>query len=88
MKSEMILVYYTTGCYDDFTRITIFVTEDEELAKRYVEKFNRILKYWKDYWYTIVNEDNWLEDDEYDFIRWNQVTETNQAYFEKIEVRK
>ena len=88
MKSEMFLVYYTYGGYDTFTRITIFVTEDEELAKRYVEKFNRILKHWKDYWNTIVNEDNWLDSDEYDFHRWYQITESNEAEYKKIEVRK
>ena len=88
MKSEMFLVYYTYGGFDDFTRISIFVTEDEELAKRYVEKFNRILKYWKDYWNTIVNEDNWLDNDEYDFRRWYKITETNEAQYKNIEVRK
>ena len=88
MKSEMFLVYYTYGGFDDFTRISIFVTEDEELAKRYVEKFNRILKYWKDYWNTIVNDDNWLDNDEYDFRRWYKITETNEAKYKKIEVRK
>ncbi len=84
---EMFLVYYTKGGHDDFTTISIFVTEDVELAKRYVEKFNRILKNWKDYWATIVNEDNFM-DDGYNFYRWYKVTGIQEAYFKEIEIRK
>lgn len=84
----MFIVYYTTGGFDDFTRVSIFVTENEKLAKSYVEKFNRILARWKAYWATIVNEGNWLDTNNYNFERWNQINDLSNAYYQKIQIRK
>lgn len=79
-KKYMWIVRYSRGSWDDFVRINVFVTTDEEKAKAYCEKFNRILTKWKEYWGQI-------EETEYNFNRWNEVLETNNSYYDKIEIR-
>lgn len=76
----MWIVRYSRGSWDDFVRINVFVTTHEEKAKAYCEKFNRILTKWKEYW-------NEIEQTEYNFDRWTQVLETNNSYYDKIEIR-
>ena len=83
----MWVVKYSTGSYDDFYTVNVFVTTNEETAQAYCEKFNRILTKWKDYWDTIVNEDNCLGDDEYNFHRWCRISGMNLAYYDKIQIR-
>jgi hypothetical protein len=57
-KQYMLVVKYSEGMYDDFCVHDIFATTDEEKAKAYVEKFNRIIEKWQVYWDTIVNDDD------------------------------
>jgi hypothetical protein len=87
-KQYMLVVKYSEGMYDDFCVHDIFTTMDEEKAKAYVEKFNRIIEKWHMYWSTIVNEDDdWLDDDTYDYYRYHQITDINTAWYDKIEIR-
>jgi hypothetical protein len=83
----MWVVKYTTGTYDDFMRHNIFVTENEELAKAYVEKHNKVLTKWQKYWEQFENEDDWMEDPTKDWNRWYQIVNRNEAYYDKIDVR-
>lgn len=82
----MYIVKYNYGSYDDFTRINVFVTNDEEKAKAYVEKFNAILKKWKEYWKQYENEDGWMEDED-KFQKWLRIADMGKAYYCEIEVR-
>ena len=45
-KQYILIVKYSEGMYDDFCVHDIFATMDEEKAKAYVEKFNRIIEKW------------------------------------------
>jgi hypothetical protein len=82
------IVKYTHGDWDGFVRVNVFATYDEEIAKAYCEKFNRILKKWKSYWAQYVNSDNWLEPSNIHFERWLYIDKTNEAYYDKLEIRK
>jgi hypothetical protein len=84
----MLVVKYSEGIYDDFCVHDIFATTDEEKAKAYCEKFNRIIGKWQGYWSTIVNEDDdWVDNDTYNFYRYHQITDINTAWYDKIEIR-
>jgi hypothetical protein len=87
-KQYMLVVKYSEGMYDDFCVHDIFATTDEEKAKAYCEKFNRIIGKWQGYWSTIVNEDDdWVDNDTYNFYRYHQITDINTAWYDKIEIR-
>lgn len=83
----MFIVQYSTGCYDDYMRHNIFVTENEEVAKAYVEKHNKVLTKWQKYWEQFENADHWMEDETRDWNRWYEITNRNVAYYDKINVR-
>jgi|694.fasta_scaffold116882_7 hypothetical protein len=46
----MYIVLYSTGSYDDYCKVPVFVTDDKEKADKYVEKFNRIYDKWSTYY--------------------------------------
>lgn len=85
--NKMYIIRYSTGMWDDFCPVNIFITTDEAKAIEYVGKFNRILNHFKAHWSKIVNEDNWLDDDKYDFRRWSQIYDANEAWYNEIEIR-
>ena len=86
-KQYMWIVQHSEGSYDSYCVHDIFATTDEEKAKAYVEKFNRIICKWQDYWETIVKDENWEDNDKYDFWRWNQINDMGRAWYDKIEIR-
>jgi hypothetical protein len=65
----------------------VFATTDEEKAKAYVEKFNRIIEKWHIYWDTIANDDDFGDDDTFNYNRYHQITDINRAWYDKIEIR-
>jgi hypothetical protein len=81
------IVKYSTGSWDDFMHCNLFVTENEELAKAYVEKHNKMLAKWQKYWEQFENEDQWMEDQTKDWNRWNKIVNRNVAYYDKIDVK-
>ena len=82
---KMYLVYYN-GTWEGFYRSPIFLTEDEEKAKAYVAKFNRILKKWQDYFESMLDKDLFSEDtNAYD--RYMQLVNIEGCYYIEIEVR-
>lgn len=83
----MFIVKYSYGDWDDFSRINIFITDSEKTAKEYVERFNSILNKWKAYWKQFENPDGWYEDDSEKFQRWLTITNTHEAYYDKIQIR-
>lgn len=52
----MYIVYYTTGSYDDFCRVPIFVTKDENKANSYKDRFNYIRDKWRQYYFEHRDE--------------------------------
>jgi hypothetical protein len=89
--NEMYLVQYSVGDWDSYT-VNIFVTDNEELAKLYVEKFRTKLKKWKDYYSKMfgIDSDLFCLEDELQnkhYNRFCQIMNTNNAYYLKIELR-
>jgi hypothetical protein len=88
---EIYLVQYSVGDWDSYT-VNIFVTDNEELAKLYVEKFRTKLKKWKDYYSKMfgIDSDLFCLEDELQnkhYNRFCQIMNTNNAYYLKIELR-
>jgi len=86
------LLGYSSGNYDDFYQNIIFSTDDKNKAEKYVEKFNRLLEKWKNY-YSNFEEDDfgfiWLKEEYINkhFKNWNKIKNINECYCQKIELR-
>lgn len=83
----MYLVYYSSGEYDTSYEYNVFVTENEDVAIAYTEKFNRILDNWKKYCIENVLDTMWDENSKYDWYKFNRIMETHRATYVKVEVR-
>jgi hypothetical protein len=88
------IVNYCRGNVDEgFRRVNLFVTMEEETAKKYVQKFNSILKKCKKYWDDWENEMISIHADSYMFCthtnmdRYYLITDIDEAFYEKIEKR-
>lgn len=85
----MYLVGYSTGSWDDWTRVPLFITADESVAKRYCKKFNRILKRARKQYG--LNREDWLmrlEENDVNYqLRQFKVNDYNEATYSPIEVR-
>ncbi len=79
--SKAYLVSYSSGTYDTYIKVNHFVTFDKNKAEVYVEKLNRILEQYKDYF---NNND---VDDESIMYYIYRTLDINCASFEEIEVR-
>jgi len=74
-------VYYTIKNWDNNTdAVTIFFTENEEFAIKYVAKYNAILDKWKDYF--LNNDTKAHELDRRDFI-----DSIVGCYYEEVSIR-
>lgn len=80
----MYLVQYSRGSFDDYCVTHIFVTDNKEMAERYVEKFNRIIQKAKEFYVRIYNDFD-LENDQWD--RYFMYYDINEAFIQEIEVR-
>ena len=78
----MYIVYYTTGSYDDFTRVPVFVTNDKSKASKWVLKFNKMLDKWSEYYEKNRSELPFTMIENIIYF-----TEVGEAYFEQIEIR-
>ena len=86
----MYIIKYTSGSYDSFHIGVLFVTENEELAKLYCEKANRILKSVKEFMVLIDEKlDQDIERDKYIKLwsKYYNFEEVNSITYESIEVR-
>ena len=86
------LVRYCGGSYDDYYSVVIFVTNKKTTATKYVTKFNRILKKWKDYYKQFESNKygfNWIADEhiESHFERWNSLQNITKCYYEEVSFR-
>jgi hypothetical protein len=79
--SKAYLVSYSAGTYDTYIKVNHFVTFDKNKAEVYVEKFNRILEQYRNYF-----NDNDLDDESTMYYIYRTL-DINCASFEKIEIR-
>ncbi len=93
MKNEKIyLVKYYGGEYEDSWNTAIFATHKKSTATKYVAKFNRILKKWKDYYDQFTDTNGgirWIKQEhvEKHFKRWYYLSGISNCYYEEIEIR-
>lgn len=88
----MYIVRYYGGSYDDFYEANVFVTDKKSTATKYVTKFNKMLKKWKDYYKQFETDDlgiTWIADEHADkhFMRWNSLQNVTKCYLDEIECR-
>lgn len=76
------IVQHSTGDWDNYALINLFITESEDVAKTYVNKFNEVLDKWKKHM-----DVTWRENSNYNFERWNTIENTNPSWYDKIEIR-
>lgn len=89
----MYLVKYSKGSWDDWHEVNVFVTESEEVAQEWIEKFNNKLEVWSEFFRSLRYEGLSIEasDALYDthpiVLRYYDVVEINSASYELIEKR-
>jgi hypothetical protein len=89
---KMYIVKYYGGSYDHFCETIVFVTDKKATATKYVTRFNKILKKWKEH-YSQYEERSilgfkWIKDTfKHKFPRWYALSNITKAYWEEIQVR-
>lgn len=90
---KIYLVRYYGGSYEDYWDRVIFATTKKTIATKYVTKFNRILKKWKNY-YSQFEENKYgimpcIKDEyiEQYFNRWDSIRNITKCYYEEITIR-
>ena len=84
MEKELFIVMGSSGEWYDYTRYHFFVTTDEELAQKWVDKYNRILAKWREF-YRELNDS--VYDEHWGWNRYYDVMNRHSAFIEKIELR-
>jgi hypothetical protein len=90
---KMYIVKYYGGSYEDsYTRI-VFVTDKKATATKYITRFNKILKKWKEH-YSQYEERSilgfkWIKEQykEKYFNRWYSLGNITKAFWEEVEIR-
>lgn len=82
MKRIVYGVQCSSGCWDEAYDWIQFVTEDLDMAKAWMKKYNHLLSKWKKHWESVYdgNEDKWED-------RYIQFSELNYAGLVEIEMR-
>jgi len=89
---KMYIVRYCGGSYDDCYEANVFVTNKKATATKYVTKFNKVLKKWKEHYKQYEGKEFgmvWIKDEylEQHFDRWNSLRNINKCYWNEIELR-
>jgi len=88
---------YRGGDWDDFFNCTVFVSLDKEKVINWVDKFNRILKQYREFYskFEQVEEaqmgcsnEIWIKDEYLDYFRrWKRLRDIECAYLDEIQLR-
>lgn len=86
------IVRYCGGGYDDWCEANVFVTDKKTTATKYVTKFNKLLKKWKEHYKQYEGKKfgmDWIKDEhvEQHFDRWNRLRNITKCYWNEIELR-
>jgi hypothetical protein len=86
----MYIVKYSSGSWDDYGVTNVFVTDNLEIAEKWVNKFNAKVEYWKEILKQYYDEDGFLDEKYYHspVSRWFwNIKDINNAFFDEIELR-
>ena len=89
---KMYIVRYCGGSYDDWYEANVFVTDKKATATKYVTKFNKMLKKWKEHYKQYEDKEfgmDWIKEEyiEQHLDRWNSLRDITKCYWNKIELR-
>lgn len=92
MNKSIYLVKYEGGDHDGYYDVIIFATQNLNIAKKYIAKFNKILRKWKKHYKQYETKQfgfNWIKEEhtQQHFDRWYQLRNISKAYYIEIEVR-
>jgi hypothetical protein len=93
MENKLYVAKYSSGSYDDYYSVSVFVSDDKEFVQKWVEKFNTKLEYWKEYFKQFGDESfdcKVLDSRHYNisyYDRFYQIMECNKAFIDEIEYR-
>lgn len=83
---KLYIIRYSTGSYDDFVVVNLFVTHDKSLAKNYVKRFNTIVENYREF-YKKFEEHKYpdlLHDPEFiDDKFYYELTDENVQYYDR-----
>lgn len=89
-KTHYIVRYYG-GIWEEEFEETIFITDNKKTASDYVERFNRILKKWTEFYKQFIdNETGDLKSEEGvdHYLRWYSLQKIAECYYEEISFRQ
>lgn len=90
--SKCYIVKYYGGQYDSYYEVIIFATLNQKTAIKYINKFNGILKKYKDYYTQFEKKEHgyqWIRDEYIDkyYTRLSSLRDVTKCYYEEVEVR-
>ena len=95
----MFIIKYTSGSWDDFSKETLFITEDEDFAKKYCEKANSLVQKVKEFVEYLDEKLDKRYDDDVDeespemktavtlWCKYHSLSDVNTVSYETIEKR-
>lgn len=89
---EVYVANYSTGDFDDYYEVQVFVSHDKLKVEKWVKKFNRILSDYKEYNKKFEDSEspyNWIKAEyvqDY-FERWYLIKKVNNAFIRTLEIR-
>lgn len=89
---KMYIVRYSEGKNDDWRENDLFVTFKKSTATKYVTKFNKTLKKWKEHYKRYEGNEfgiDCIKDEHIDqhFDRWESLNNINNCYCNEVELR-
>lgn len=92
MSDKIYIVRYSGGDYDGRYEVNIFATDKKTTATKYVTRFNKILKKWKEHYKQYERDDlimKWIKDEYLDlyFDRWDKLRNIDKCYWNEMELR-
>jgi hypothetical protein len=87
---KIYIAKYNEGSYEDYREYNVFASESLIYVENWVNKYNRILGDYKDFYSKYNDEDGYWYDSEkfgYEYFdKWHKIRELNGASFEEIEL--
>lgn len=89
---KIYIVKYTYNCSEYDEHRIIFATTKKTKAIKYSQKYNKIVKKWREYYKQFESDKfgfSWIRDEYFKqhFHRWDQLRSIGRCYWEEIEIR-